>query len=151
MCAAWSAFATSAHDRGEVLAVHQLPHDELVAALVLAEVEHRDDVRMAQGRGGPRLVAEPGDEVGILPELGPQDLHRHVPLQLGVACAVDRGHATLAQELHEAVATAEDAADLGHVLRSPSGAGLGWPSDVERVEEGAELPAELGARQRQLH
>ena len=111
-----------AQDRGEVLALDEL-HDDVRARRVFAEVEHGDDVRVAERRRGPRLVAEAREEVGVLAELGPQELDRHVALELRVARPVDRGHAALAEQLEQAVASAEGAPDLGHGVCH-----LLWPS-----------------------
>ena len=86
---------------------------------VLAEVEHGDDVRVAERRRRPGLVAEAREEVGVLAELGSQELDRDVALELRVARPVDRGHAALAEQLEQAVASAERAPDLGHGVVSP--------------------------------
>ena len=97
-----------AQDRGEVLALDEL-HDDVRARRVVAEVEHGDDVRVVERRGGLCLVAEAGEEVGVLAVLGPQELDRDVALELGVAGAVDRGHAALPEQLDQPVPSAEDA------------------------------------------
>ena len=44
--------------RRQVLAVEQLHHEERLAGLGLAGVEHLDDVRALDGRDGPRLAVE---------------------------------------------------------------------------------------------
>src|SRR5207245_5741869 len=98
-------------DRGEVLAVDELHHDERTG-LVLAVVIDRDDVRVVQRRGGLGLVPEPRSEVGIAAVLRPQELDRDVAIQLAIVSAVDPGHAALPEELHELVAAAEDRPDL---------------------------------------
>jgi hypothetical protein len=67
---------------------------------------------VVQGGRGLRLLAEAGEEVGIVTVLGAEDLHRHVALQLAVDRPKDGGHASLPEQLDEAIATAQDAADL---------------------------------------
>ena len=71
---------------------------------------------MVERRGGARLVAEPGEEVGVLAVLGPQQLDGDVAVELGIAGAVDGGHPALSEQLHQAVAAAERRPDLGHGL-----------------------------------
>jgi hypothetical protein len=61
---------------------------------VRADVVDRDDVRMVQGPGEPRLLLEPGEERGIAGQAVADDLEGHVPLQPGVTGAVDLGHAS---------------------------------------------------------
>ena len=58
----------AAQDRREVLPLDDL-HDEIRPGLALAEVEHGHDVRVVEGRGRAGLVAEAGEEVGVLAEL----------------------------------------------------------------------------------
>ena len=69
--------------------------------------------------GRPGLVAEPREEVGVLAELGPQELDRDVALELRVARPVDRRHAALPEELEQPVAPAERLPDLGHGVFAP--------------------------------
>ena len=109
---------------GEVLALDEL-HDDERADGVGAVVVHGDHARVVQRRGRLRLVPEAVEEVRVGAVLGPQDLDRDVALELGVAGPVDRGHAALAEQLDEAVATAED--------------GRRCRSQVEASEVGAEL------------
>ncbi len=104
-----------ADDRREVLALDQLHHD-VRPGVVLAEVVNGDDVGVAQRRGRPGLVTEPGQEVGVAPELGAQQLDGNVALELRVARAIDAGHAALSEKLQQTVSPAEDAPDLGHGL-----------------------------------
>jgi hypothetical protein len=150
--------AVLADDRRHVLAVDEL-HDDVRAGRLLAEVEDRDDVRVAQRRGGAGLVAEAGQEVRVTTELGAQQLDRDVAIQLGVARPVDRRHAALSEELHEAIAAAQDAPDLGHgLLVSPLFAARGWwrgrwhptarsPDDPGRlVSDEVRCPASGGTR-----
>ncbi len=104
-----------ADDRRQVLALDQLHHD-VRPGVVLAEVVDGDDVGVAQRRSRTGLVAEPGQEVGVASELGPQQLDGDVALELRVARAIDPGHAALSEKLQQAVSPAEDASDLGHGL-----------------------------------
>ena len=65
--------------------------------MVLAEVEHLDDVRVAEPSGDARLVDEHGHEVGVLGELGEDALHRDgllEPERAGAPRDVNLGHPT---------------------------------------------------------
>ena len=67
---------------------------------------------MVQRRGGLRLLAEAGREVGVAPVLGSEELDGDVAVELGCPGPVDGRHAALAEQLDQAVATAQDRADL---------------------------------------
>ena len=103
--------AAAPEDRGDVLAVDPL-HDDERALLVDAVVVDGDDVRMVERGGSLRLLAEPAAELRVAPVLGTEELDGNVAVQLGVMGPVDGGHATLAQELHEAIAAPEHASDI---------------------------------------
>ena len=70
-------------------------HAEENDVAFLADVENRDDVRMAQGRDGARLVLEILDVVGVGGVLGPQDLDGDVALQRRFQRPENRAHAAL--------------------------------------------------------
>ena len=67
---------------------------------------------------GDRLGLHPeaGDEVGVAPVLGAEDLDGDVTAELAVGRAVDRGHPALAEQLDQPISPAEDASDLSQVL-----------------------------------
>jgi hypothetical protein len=67
---------------------------------------------MVQGNGAPGLLQEAAQELGIMLEVGRQDLESHVAVVDGISDLVDHGHATspdlfqdveLAQHLAEQV------------------------------------------------
>ena len=89
-------------------------HDDEVRAVLLAPVEHRDDVRVVQVGGGLRLAAEAGDEGGVVGELGEQHLDRHRPVELEVAGEEHLGHAAPPESAVQLVAAVEDGG-FGHV------------------------------------
>ncbi len=103
--------AGSPDDRGEVLAIDELHHDERAGRIGAVVVDAHDPAIVERGRR-LRLCAEPGEEVGVLAVLGTQHLDRDIALELRVVRPVDRGHATLAEELDQAVAPAEDGPDI---------------------------------------
>ena len=81
----------------------QLHHDEETVA-VFADVEDRDDVRMGQAGGRLRLPVEPRPDVGIVVEIGRQDLERDVAAHRFVMRAVDDAHGAAADPLDDLVA-----------------------------------------------
>jgi len=56
-------------------------HDQEELAVLLGDVERRDDVGVADVRRHPRLVEEHGDELGIFGEVRVHGLDRHLPLE----------------------------------------------------------------------
>ena len=109
--------SVAAEDRRQVLALDDL-HDQVRPGFALAEVEHGHDVGVVERCGSACLVAESGEEVGVLAELRSQQLDRHVAIELRIAGAVDGGHPALAEQLHQAVPAAERRPDLGHGVGS---------------------------------
>ena len=96
----------------EVLAVDVLENDVL-AAVLLAPVDHRDDVRMLQLGDRSRLALEALDEVVVGAVLGVEDLQRDVALEQGVVSLVDARHAALADELFDFVPSGDLLPDHG--------------------------------------
>ena len=94
------------HQLLQVHPVHVFEDDEL-APILLAPVDHRDDVRVSQLRDGARLAAEALDVVVVPRELLVQDLQRDRPFEQAVVRAVDARHAARADELLELI-TARD-------------------------------------------
>ncbi len=87
----------------QALALDQL-HDQVEAVLPRPEVEHRDQVRVAQTCGRLRLQTEPGGRggVGLVAE---QQLHRHGPSQYLVRRAPHLTHAATADGGYQTVPT----------------------------------------------
>ena len=81
----------------------------------LVEIEHRDDVRVAQRRHHARLVEEPRERVLALGagEVRVEQLDRDVAIELGVAREVDDAGRAAAELAHQPVARAGlDAGDV---------------------------------------
>jgi hypothetical protein len=68
-----------------------------------ARVEDLDDVRVADGVGGPRLVEEPAEELLVARELLVQHLDRDAPPDPGVLGQVNRAHPPLPQQREDPV------------------------------------------------
>ena len=75
----------------EVLAFHQLQHQEQLSARLLEAMDRRD-VRVVERREQLRLAAEAGQPLGILRHLGGQHLEGHLAPELRVRGAVDLAH-----------------------------------------------------------
>ena len=78
------------HQLAEAPALDQVHDHELAAALRLADIEHADDVGVAEPRGGLGLAAEPREHRPVAGEPLVQDLDRDVAPELDVAAAVHR-------------------------------------------------------------
>lgn len=81
------------------VAADELHRDE-GAALVLADLVHLCDVRVAQRRHRLRLADDPLAHRGI-GLVGAQDLHRDLAVELGVVGRKHRAHATLGDTLEQ--------------------------------------------------
>ena len=68
-----------------------------------AEVEDREDVRMREGGDGLGLALEAGERLGIAGQVGRQDLHRDVAIELRVSRAVDLAHTAGAERTEDLV------------------------------------------------
>ncbi len=69
-------------------------HRQVVAPGVVPEPVDRDDVRVREAGGDPRLVQEHRDEPGLAAKLGADHLQRHEAIGLGPqARGVNVGHA----------------------------------------------------------
>ena len=73
------------------LALHEL-HRDVGDRSGLADLEHGDDVRVAQRRDDPRLLLESLEPVAVDRELLGQELERDVTVEARVARAVDLAH-----------------------------------------------------------
>src|SRR5262249_34005010 len=79
-------------------------HDDVGAAVGrLAVIEDADDTGMVELRGGPGLVEEARQQLGILRIFGPEHLHDHAAPQCGVHGLVDHAHRALAELAHDLV------------------------------------------------
>jgi hypothetical protein len=90
----------------EVLALDQLHHD-VVDVAVAADVVDRDDVGVAQPRGGAGLAAKALEEFGLAAELLAEDLDGDRPPEGRVLGGVDDRHPALAEDVPEPVSPAE--------------------------------------------
>ena len=87
---------------------HVLHDDEvLVAALVEAEVEDLDDVRMHEPSRGQRFAAEARDESRVIGQVLGEQLQRHIALESLIEGEVHSGHAADAETTLDAVATCD--------------------------------------------
>src|SRR5918995_201985 len=85
--------------------------DDVGRAILLAGVDHADDVRVVELGDGAGLAAEALQLVGVRRDLAMHELHRDLALQRHVEGAVDRRHPTGADLGVEAIATVEARAD----------------------------------------
>ena len=89
------------------VAAHDVLHDDVVGALLLAPVVDADDVGVVEGGRSLRLPAEPLDEARIIGELREQDFHRHLPVERSVPGQVYVGHSAARDAAQQFVATVE--------------------------------------------
>ena len=92
----------TAQHLAEVLALDQ-PHVEEELAVDLAVAVDRDDVRVGERRGEPRLPAETSAVQRVLRQRRRQHLQRDPAVLLGVVGAVDIAHAAAAEQCVEPV------------------------------------------------
>src|SRR5207248_2660442 len=91
--------------------------DDVGPALVLARVDHVDDVGVRELSHGAGLAAKPLEVIRVGGDLAVHELHRDVALQSHVAGPVDRGHAAGPDLLVQSVATGElSAYERRHLL-----------------------------------
>ena len=88
----------------EGFAVEQLGHDEQHSG-VLADIEDADDIRMRQRRDGPRLAVETRGHQRIAGDMRRQHLDRYLPVQAGIARAIDLPHPARAERVDDFVRT----------------------------------------------
>ena len=104
--------------RREVVPVHEL-HDEERLVPVRAGAEIPDDRGMVEHGGRVGLAPEPQGEVRVGDDLGPQQLHGHLPAELRVPRPEDGGHAAPPDQLVEAVAAGEQVSGFAMRARYP--------------------------------
>jgi hypothetical protein len=93
---------TPLEERGERLALDVLHGDERLAVLV-AELEDRDDVAVLQLAGRPRLARKAFAGLAVV-QLLAQELDRDVAADSGIAGAIERAHAPMADSFEDLVA-----------------------------------------------
>ena len=85
------------HPVAQRLALQQL-RDDVGRAVVLAGVVDGDDVGVVEGAGGFGLVLEAAQALGVLGEVGVDDLERYVAGKPLVTRAIDLAHPALAEQ-----------------------------------------------------
>src|SRR6185295_6959432 len=100
----------------QVVALDELEDDELLPVL-LAAIDHRDDVRMRELRDRARLAPEALDVLLVLAVLFMEDLQRDVALEQRVEGAMDGRHSAGADDVLQLVATADQV--LPHLHQPP--------------------------------
>ena len=88
-------------------------HRDVVRALGLAAVVDRDDVRVGEAGGVPRLAAEALDELLVARVPVVEDLDCHAPAQLLVGSEIDVRHPARAELAGDLVAAVEERVDDG--------------------------------------
>ena len=78
-------------------------HHGVGDALLVADVENREDVGMRERRDGARFTLEAPQRVGIVRKVGRQDLDRHLAMETRVARAIDLAHPSCAQRTDDLV------------------------------------------------
>ena len=102
------------------LAVEELHHDEPLAVRERADIEHLEDVVVADAARGLRFALEALDDFGVLGHGRVQHLDGDTPLDAGVLAQVDGAHAAFPDASQHLVLSVDDAARLqGHETRSP--------------------------------
>src|SRR5207344_2696581 len=103
----------------ECRAINEL-EDEGVSAVRLLGTVDRRDVRMIERGQRARLAFEPRQTIGMLSDVGRQDLESHLAAKLRVARAIDLAHTAGAEQRSEDVCTETAASQcfsalVGHV------------------------------------
>ena len=79
-------------DLRQIRAVDEL-HREVDATAFFPGMHDRDDVRVIQRGGQPRFAAKPGEELGVVGDVGVHHLDRDGPIEREVLRPVHRAHA----------------------------------------------------------
>ena len=101
------------------LALQQF-HGNEGAAFVFIDVVDGADVRVIQGRGGPRFALEPFEGLMVLGKVFGQELEGYEAAELGVLGLVYDAHAPAAQLLENAVVRDRLARHTGNGLKRSS-------------------------------
>lgn len=88
--------------------------DDVLGAVVGADVEDRDDVRMVERAGGARFLAEPLKPFGVFRVGCREHLYGHVAVEAAVARPVDLAHRTSADQHLDLVGADERSRGQGH-------------------------------------
>src|SRR5205085_7634253 len=99
----------------QVLPGDVLEDDEL-AAVLLAAVDHGDDVRVRELRDGAGLTAEALDVLLVVVVVLVEDLQRDVAIEQLVVRLVDAGHPAGTDQLLELVAFSDSLTDHGALV-----------------------------------
>ncbi len=99
---------------GERLAVEKFHDHEAVAVGQRPEVEHLEDVVVADLAGGLRLPLEPADDVDVARGVGVEDLDGHTAADEDVLPLVHGPHAAGPDETGDAVLAVDDLSGLEH-------------------------------------
>ncbi len=99
---------TAADPGAQALAAAEGHGDEHAAVLALADVVDRADVGAVEGRGGPGFVDEALAGLGVVGELGREELEGHGAPELEVVGLVDDAHGAAADLSEDAVFAAGD-------------------------------------------
>ena len=102
-CPGGSQRALTSKHAAQVAAL-DVAHREEEALFGFARVVHRDDVRMIQARGEPRLAEEALAESVVVGVTRSEDLQGNVPVEAGVVRAVHLAHPAAADQLLDPVA-----------------------------------------------
>ena len=100
--------------RRQIAALQQLHHDVRRPAVERADVGDPADVLAAQLGRGPGLAKEALDGVGVVDQIGEQELERDRLLQVDVGGADDHTHPATADHAIDAVLAREQRSDLEH-------------------------------------
>ena len=95
-----AAFAQELREVGPL----DVAHGEEEGAVLVSRLEDRDDVRVVEGGGDPRLAEEALAEAAVLGELGRDHLERDLAPERQLLGAVNRTHAPAADERLDLVA-----------------------------------------------
>ncbi len=97
---------------GQRIAVQELHDDVAIAVRQNAQVEHLQDVIVADATSGLRLTFEALHHLGVAGERGVQDLDRHAAIDAHVLALEDGAHAALADQPDDAVLVVYELADF---------------------------------------
>ena len=107
------------------LAFEQL-RDGVGHAVVRAEVEDREDVRVRERRDGLGLALEAGQRVGVRRQVRREDLDGHLAIELRVARAVDLAHPPGAERREDLVGPEPCSGGETHRM---------WAEDSSRISQ----------------
>lgn len=132
--------------RFEVVSREQLVHHEGRSIGRATHVERRDHVRMIERRHRARLVLEAPSHFRALCVLRVEHLERHASTEQLVLRLVDHAHAARAETATDAVATAEQRADVRIAIRRAATLAREHTEHLPCVRASIEERLDLGAR-----